>query len=207
MNEKEYNRLSRAESELNGQMKDLIIKTLKEHNGRITFLPKDEYDEYPITATLYGKYDNPTVDISNVYLDKYDHIYVDGINVQSYLKEERFEIYPEHFSDVFHFIAAVLGWRWRKKEDETPNKESFEITVLFGSDVINEYSETGKMPSEEWLAENGGVINTVTFDSQEELNAYAEGIHNADGWMECLVLDDFMKKLLEDERKLNNKNN
>jgi hypothetical protein len=205
MNEKEYNRLSKEEKKLNDQTKDLIIKTLKENNGRIKFVPEDEYDEYPISIVLYGKYDNPAIDISDVYLGKDDTIFADGINVESCLKEERFPIYPEQFSNVLHFIAAILGWVPETRKDETPNKESFEITVLFGSDVIYEYNDTGEIPSKKWLDENGGVIDTITFNSQKELDAYVKGLNDADGWMECLVLSDFMKNLMEDERKLSNK--
>jgi hypothetical protein len=196
MNEKEYNRLLEEEEKLNGQMKDLIVKTLKEHNGRITFVLEDEYDQYPVSIILYGRYDNPAIDISDVYLGKEDIVYADGINVESCLKEQRFPILQEQFLNVLYFIAAVLGWKQEIKEVETPNKESFEITVLFGQDAVNEYDETGKIPSEEWRAENGGVIDTVTFDSQKGLDAYIKGLNDANGWGKCLVLDDFIKNFI-----------
>jgi hypothetical protein len=205
MNEKEYNRLLKEEKKLNGQMKDLIIKTLKRHYGIIKFVPKGKYDKYPMRAILWGRYNNPEVNISEIYLGKNDDICANGTNVEFCHKEEHFKICPEFYLDALHFIATALGWKLKEDKVETPNKESFEITVLFGSDVIYEYNDTGEIPSKKWLDENGGVIDTITFDSQKELDAYVKGLNDADGWMESLVLSDFMKKLLEDERNLNNK--
>jgi hypothetical protein len=199
--DREYFHLLAEEKKLRNSMKELILSVLKENNDRITFVPEDEEDEYPVAATLWGKHDNPVIEITDVYLGKHDAILADGIEQSTGIIEEGFEIYSEQFSDVLHFIGAVVDWK--NTIEEEPEENPVEITVLFGSDVICEYSDTGELPSEEWLNDNGGVIDTKTFESKELMNAYLEGLNDADGWLETLVLDDFMKNLLKENRKIN----
>jgi hypothetical protein len=201
MNEEQYFKLIAEEKTLRGKMKNLIIATLKENNGRVTFIPEDEDDEYPVSATLWGKHDCPIIDISEVYLQN-DEIYADGIDQQTGVLEKEFLIYPEQYSDVLHFIAAVLNWKYSaKQESKESDTEQMSVTVLFGSDLILEYETTGEIPSEEWLMENGGVVDTKTFKSQELMNAYLEGINDADGWLDSLVLDPFTIELYTDMRE------
>lgn len=45
------------------------------------------------------------------------------------------------------------------------------ITTIFGEDAVREYEENNELPSEEWLADNGGVVDEKEF----EYNAYADG--------------------------------
>lgn len=33
------------------------------------------------------------------------------------------------------------------------------ITTIFGEDAVREYEENNELPSEEWLADNGGVVD------------------------------------------------
>jgi hypothetical protein len=206
--DKEYFHLIAEEKKLRDSMKEVILLALKENSSRITFVPEDEDSEYPVIATLWGKHDSPNIEISDVYLGKQDAIFADGYEYPYGIFEKGFEIYPEQYWDITHFIAAVLGWKNTAEEEEKEQEENpLEITVLFGSNVICEYSDTGELPSKEWLEENGGVIDTKTFESKELMNAYLEGLNDADGWLETLVLDDFMKKLLAQNRKINNKNN
>jgi hypothetical protein len=198
--EKEYFRLLAQEQRIGGRMKDLIIKALKENNGKISFTPECEDDEYPVSATLYGKHDCPVIEISDVYLNEHDEIYADGYEQQCGILEKGFEIYPEQYSDILHFIGAVL--EWKQGAEEIAEKQEYEVTILFGSEVVCEYSDTGEIPSEDWINEHGGVVDTLTFKSKEYMDAYLEGLNAADGWLETLVLDDFMIKLLNEKRKL-----
>jgi hypothetical protein len=199
--EQKFNRLNVGEKRLRTEMKSLILSALKENSGKISFTPEDEDDEYPVSATLWGKHDNPIIDITAVYLSEKGEIYADGVNQVSGCMERFFEIYSEQYSDILHFIAAVLGWKTAESEEEQEEDNPLEVTILFGSDVIREYKETGELPSEEWLNENGGVIDTKTFETEEQMKAYFEGLNDADGWLETLVLDEFMVKLLEEDRK------
>jgi hypothetical protein len=192
----EFAGLVSKEKRLMEGMKNLIVATLRENDGKILFTPEDEDGEYPVSATLWGKYDNPVIDITEVRLGKQDTIFAGGIDRNTGIHEKDFEIYPEQYSDVLYFIAAVLEWKVADEE-----RKPLELTILFGSDVIREYSETGEFPSEEWLNENGGVIDTKTFESKEQMNAYLAGLNDADGWVETLVLDEFMVKLLNEDRK------
>jgi hypothetical protein len=188
-------------------MKEIILAALKENSGRITFTPEDEDDEYPVIATLWGKHDNPLIEITDVYLGKQDAIFADGYEQPYGIFEKGFEIYPEQYWDITHFIAAVLGWKDTDEKNGQSANRPYEITILFGSNVICEYSDTGELPPKEWQEENGGVVETRTFETEEQMKFYLEGINDADGWMETLVLDDFMKKLLAQNRKIKNKNN
>jgi hypothetical protein len=199
----EYIRLIAEERTLRTQMKELVIATLKENNGRITFTPEGEDDEYPVSATLWGKHDSPIIDISDIYLKENDEIYADGIDQQTGILEKEFRIYQEQYSDILHFIGAVLNWK-DTAETEPDNSESgqFEVTILFGSEVVAQYEETGEIPSEDWLDANGGVVDTKVFKSKELMEAYCEGLSDADGWGETLVLDPFMGELLEQKREI-----
>ncbi|WP_195594706.1 hypothetical protein [Bacteroides fragilis] len=56
------------------------------------------------------------------------------------------------------------------------------VKVIFGEDAVKEFNATGKIPSETWLMDNGGVIDEKSFRTQEEYNAYIEGMNDADQW-------------------------
>lgn len=192
-------------------MKGLIVESLKGNGGRITFMPENEGDEYPVCATLWGKHDSPNIEISDVYPGEHGGIFADGINQATGILEKNFEIFPEQYWDIMHFIAAVLEWKNtpdNKGSGETRQEQQadkpVEIKIIFGSEAVRHYEETGEIPSDEWLNENGGVVDTKKFETEEQMKFYLEGIHDADGWPETLVPDDFMKNLLKEKRKLKN---
>jgi len=56
------------------------------------------------------------------------------------------------------------------------------ITVIFGEEAVSKFDKSGKKPSEKWLLFNGGVVDTVTFNTEAEHNAYIQGVNDADGW-------------------------
>lgn len=56
------------------------------------------------------------------------------------------------------------------------------ITTIFGEDAVREYEENNELPSEEWLADNGGVVDEKEFETEAEYNAYIAGVNDADGW-------------------------
>ena len=60
------------------------------------------------------------------------------------------------------------------------------ITTIFGEDAVREYEENNELPSEEWLADNGGVVDEKEFETEAEYNAYIAGVNDADGWS-CLL--------------------
>ena len=43
------------------------------------------------------------------------------------------------------------------------------ITTIFGEDAVREYEENNELPSEEWLADNGGVVDEKEFDRVEAI--------------------------------------
>ena len=45
------------------------------------------------------------------------------------------------------------------------------ITTIFGEDAVREYEENNELPSEEWLADNGGVVDEKEFKTLEEYKA------------------------------------
>lgn len=92
-------------------VKAFLIDTLRKHGGRISFVPKNKHEEYPVTATLYGQHDFPRIDISDLYLsDNGEHLMADGFEAEEGFREERrgFHIEPEQLSDALAFISHIL---------------------------------------------------------------------------------------------------
>lgn len=113
MKKEEFKQLSRTEVQLRKDVEAFIKASIKENQGRISLKVVDgaelESENYPVTATLYGRHDNPQVRLTEVYLDKYDKIHADGIDDDTGEKRKEFYIYPEHYSDIFYFIGHVLN--------------------------------------------------------------------------------------------------
>lgn len=90
--------------------RSLIAETLREHGGRVTFTPSSEGEDYPVTASLYGRYDVPRINITDVYLEEGlgTHIMADGIDSESGGKETGFQIHDEQLYDIALFLKWVL---------------------------------------------------------------------------------------------------
>ena len=56
------------------------------------------------------------------------------------------------------------------------------ITMIFGEAAVREYEENNALPSEEWLVDNGGVVDEKEFKTEAEYNAYIAGLNDCDGW-------------------------
>lgn len=108
-----FRQLIDTELQLKKDMEAFIKAAVKENQGRISLKAADgtelEREDYPVISTLYGKRDNPQIRLTEVYLDKHDKIYADGIDDDTEEKRREFYIYPEHYSDVFFFIGHVLN--------------------------------------------------------------------------------------------------
>lgn len=114
MDNERYSYLTNKLSEVENEIKDFIIETLKEHGKVSLNLPPDRDEEaddnrYPVTSTLYGKHDNPQIKITDVYLDEHGHIYADGIDDSLGTMETGFYIYSEQFSDILYFLGHVIN--------------------------------------------------------------------------------------------------
>ncbi len=64
-----------------------------------------------------------------------------------------------------------------------------QVTVIFGTEAVRHYDETGNIPNEQWLLDNGGVVDTKTFNTREEYVAYTEGVNDAEGWYDHSILE------------------
>lgn len=95
-----------------------IVTTYGKEN-RIVFIPDgfteeddiaDYDDEFPATLTLWGKSDNPHVDVTEVFISTDGQtIYATGIDTSTgCISNEEFEIYPEQYYGIFCFLATVL---------------------------------------------------------------------------------------------------
>lgn len=62
------------------------------------------------------------------------------------------------------------------------------ITMIFGEDAVKKYDESGELPSEEWLMDNGGVVDEKEFKTLEEYNAYIAGLNDGDGWNDYQII-------------------
>lgn len=61
-------------------------------------------------------------------------------------------------------------------------------TIILGQDAVTRYKETGKLPSKEWLMENGGIVNEKEFHTQAQYDAYAEALSDSDGWNDYEII-------------------
>lgn len=61
-------------------------------------------------------------------------------------------------------------------------------TIILGQDAVMRYRETGKLPSEQWLMDNGGIVDEKEFHTQAEYNAYSEALSDSDGWSDYEII-------------------
>lgn len=111
--EERYHKIQKLQEKLQTEQKALLIDLLKRNGGRITSHPVPDDDggvEYPITMTFYGKYDNPNISITDVYLDKNGEPHVDGVDESTGIVEREYRIYPEQCAWVLDFLAIALGF-------------------------------------------------------------------------------------------------
>lgn len=62
------------------------------------------------------------------------------------------------------------------------------ITTIFGEDAVRKYDESKELPSQEWLLDNGGVVDEKEFRTEAEYNAYVAGVNDADGWTDYRII-------------------
>lgn len=62
------------------------------------------------------------------------------------------------------------------------------ITMIFGEDAVRKYDESKELPSEEWLLDNGGVVDGKEFKTEAEYNAYIDGLNDGDGWTDYQII-------------------
>ena len=62
------------------------------------------------------------------------------------------------------------------------------ITMIFGEGAVRKYDESKELPSQEWLLDNGGVVDEKAFRTEAEYNAYVAGVNDADGWTDYRII-------------------
>lgn len=62
------------------------------------------------------------------------------------------------------------------------------ITMIFGEDAVRKYEESKKLPSQEWLTDNGGVVDEREFRTEAEYNAYIAALNDSDGWLDYQII-------------------
>jgi hypothetical protein len=82
--------------------------------------------------------------------------------------------------------------------------------IIFGSDAVRHYNETGEIPAAKTLEDLDGTVLEKDFKSKEEYDAYISGLEESDGWSDWIVadqnfespknysLDDIIKNLLKE---------
>ncbi len=61
-------------------------------------------------------------------------------------------------------------------------------TIIFGGDATRYYNETGRFPSAEWLIDNGGAVQDISFPTKAEYDAYVRGVSDAHLWEDYRIL-------------------
>lgn len=62
------------------------------------------------------------------------------------------------------------------------------ITTIFGEEAVKKYDESNELPSQDWLMDNGGVVDEKEFETEAEYNAYIAGLNDGDGWTDYHII-------------------
>lgn len=111
-NQRRCRRLQHRERRLQADIDMMIRRLLALHGGRIMYHPEPDEDgcvEYPVSMALYDKHDNPTINITDVYLDEDGILRTDGTDDEG-SNNRGFQLYPEHYSWALDFITIALGF-------------------------------------------------------------------------------------------------
>lgn len=129
MNQQKCDALLARVRELQEEMKEYIIETLNKQ-GRITLPPVGEDGDYPVSTTMYGKYDNPTINITGVYNNGGEDLLADGIDAGTGEERTGFYIYGEQLADVLYFIrqAAQVSTGELEQDPPTPTRMKYVYT-------------------------------------------------------------------------------
>ena len=107
---KEYYRLKLRSETIGNKMKVLIIRAVKENNGRITFCPTNDDDDYPLTTSLPIDNEISFISVTDVYLDNEGLIRVDGIQDNTLDVKIGLEVIEDNYDNILYFIGYVLHW-------------------------------------------------------------------------------------------------
>lgn len=61
-------------------------------------------------------------------------------------------------------------------------------TIILGEGAVNHYNETGTLPTDQWLMDNGGVVDEKEFQTKGEYDAYVQALSDASGWGDYQVI-------------------
>ena len=95
--EARYRRIRKTETRLQKRQRALLTAILRCNGGRVTSYPVPDEDggvEYPVTMAGSGKYGNPKISITDVYLDEYGELYVDCIDESTGAAERNYPVCP-----------------------------------------------------------------------------------------------------------------
>lgn len=169
----EYYRLKAKEEVISGKMKALIENAIEENGGLITFRKDededggDDQEDYPVSTVLYGRKRPYRISITDVYLDNGRLIYADGMDDDTGCHERGFKTEPEQYSDILYFIACVLGWSDKSREQavrDAVNSEMMELAcALAEKEMVDRHN---RLP-EAFMDESG---EQYTEDFQDEFN-------------------------------------
>lgn len=62
-------------------------------------------------------------------------------------------------------------------------------TVICGGSAVREYDEYGKIPTDKWLEDHGGVVDDKQFNTPGEYDAYSKGLADAADWDETILVN------------------
>lgn len=127
-------------------------------------------------------------------------------SAENYLREDLDAICDEtmqnYANETLNIIENSIDKvnEWLKEHPE--NQKKFEISYVLGTEAVKVYSEAidnGKKWNISSLCDCGAVSH-ASFETQEELDAYKQGIKDATGWLESepIMNDKEWKEYLEE---------
>ncbi len=162
---KEYYRLELKREAIEDKVKFLIINAIKENNGRISFQPTDDDDDYPLTILLSEK-DVSFISITDVYLDNEGIIRADGIDDETAQIRKELKI-EEGYDNILYFIGYVLRWFDKRSRQQVIDDTNTSIMVLSCALAEKEMSDKHGMLPEEFVDVCG---ENYTENFQNEFN-------------------------------------
>lgn len=87
-----------------------------------------------------------------------------------------------------HYKNCLDFWKKQGKDEHKTKRQMIKITMIFGENAVKKYDESKELPSEEWLMDNGGVVDEKEFNTEAEYNAYVAGLNDGDGWTDYHII-------------------
>lgn len=89
------------------------------------------------------------------------------------------------------YLETIYSYAHDKVKQELKDNIQCAIikaTLICGGSAVREYDENGDIPSDKWINNHGGVVESKEFQTQAEYAAYSMGLADAANWDETMLI-------------------